>query len=40
MMIFLVLGVWMYFTKLRKKLRKDETIQIINVRGYGYKLIV
>lgn len=29
-----------FITKLRKKLKKDESIQIINVRGYGYKLIV
>ncbi|MEM9075654.1 MAG: response regulator transcription factor [Bacteroidota bacterium] len=28
-----------FITKLRKKLKKDETIQIINVRGQGYKLI-
>lgn len=28
-----------FITKLRKKLKKDENIQIINVRGYGYKLI-
>lgn len=28
-----------FITKLRKKLIKDENIQIINVRGYGYKLI-
>ncbi len=28
-----------FITKLRKKLKQDETIQIINVRGYGYKLI-
>lgn len=28
-----------YITKLRKKLKKDERIQILNVRGYGYKLI-
>ncbi|MBQ4818504.1 response regulator transcription factor [Aquimarina sp. MMG016] len=28
-----------FITKLRKKLKKDETIQIINVRGYGYKLV-
>lgn len=27
-----------FITKLRKKLRKDDKIQIINVRGYGYKL--
>ncbi len=29
-----------YITKLRKKLSKDETIKIINVRGIGYKLLV
>ncbi|AEH00326.1 response regulator transcription factor [Lacinutrix sp. 5H-3-7-4] len=28
-----------FITKLRKKLKQDETIQIINVRGFGYKLI-
>ncbi|TPV35776.1 response regulator transcription factor [Paucihalobacter ruber] len=28
-----------FITKLRKKLQKDETIQILNVRGYGYKLV-
>lgn len=28
-----------FITKLRKKLNQDETIQIINVRGFGYKLI-
>ena len=27
-----------YITKLRKKLKKDIHIQIINVRGFGYKL--
>lgn len=27
-----------FITKLRKKLSKDESIKIINVRGYGYKL--
>lgn len=27
-----------FISKLRKKLQKDEAIQIINVRGYGYKL--
>ena len=27
-----------FITKLRKKLKKDENIKIINVRGYGYKL--
>ena len=29
-----------FITKLRKKIKKDENIQIINVRGYGYKLTV
>lgn len=28
-----------FISKLRKKLSQDSTIQIINVRGYGYKLI-
>ncbi len=28
-----------FISKLRKKLKKDNTIQIINVRGFGYKLI-
>jgi DNA-binding response OmpR family regulator len=28
-----------FITKLRKKLKDDPTVQIINVRGYGYKLI-
>lgn len=28
-----------FITKLRKKLNDDVTIQIINVRGFGYKLI-
>lgn len=28
-----------FITKLRKKLKKDEGVQIINVRGYGYKLV-
>ena len=28
-----------FITKLRKKLNQDENIQIINVRGFGYKLI-
>jgi len=28
-----------FITKLRKKLKKDASIQIINVRGFGYKLI-
>lgn len=27
-----------FITKLRKKLKKDESLQIINVRGFGYKL--
>ncbi len=29
-----------FISKLRKKLAKDDSIQIINVRGYGYKLVV
>ncbi|WP_159947041.1 response regulator transcription factor [Polaribacter septentrionalilitoris] len=28
-----------FISKLRKKLKKDTDIQIINIRGYGYKLI-
>ncbi|WP_394750729.1 response regulator transcription factor [Spongiimicrobium salis] len=28
-----------FITKLRKKLQQDKDIQIVNVRGYGYKLI-
>ncbi|REE83159.1 DNA-binding response OmpR family regulator [Lutibacter oceani] len=28
-----------FITKLRKKLKEDPSIQIINIRGYGYKLI-
>ncbi len=28
-----------FITKLRKKLKKDDSIQILNVRGFGYKLI-
>ena len=28
-----------FISKLRKKLKKDQSIQIVNVRGYGYKLI-
>ena len=28
-----------FITKLRKKLKKDSSIQIVNIRGYGYKLI-
>lgn len=28
-----------FITKLRKKLQKDPNIQILNVRGYGYKLV-
>lgn len=29
-----------FISKLRKKLQKDKNIQIINVRGYGYKLVM
>lgn len=28
-----------YITKLRKKIKADSTLQIVNVRGFGYKLI-
>ena len=28
-----------FITKLRKKLKRDINVEIINVRGYGYKLI-
>lgn len=28
-----------YITKLRKKLQNDPTVEIVNIRGYGYKLI-
>jgi len=28
-----------FITKLRKKLQQDKNVQILNVRGYGYKLI-
>lgn len=28
-----------FISKLRKKLNKDENLQIINIRGFGYKLI-
>ncbi len=28
-----------FITKLRKKLKNDDAIEIINVRGYGYKLV-
>jgi len=28
-----------FITKLRKKLKQDKDIQIVNVRGFGYKLI-
>ena len=28
-----------FISKLRKKLKKDPNIQIINIRGFGYKLI-
>ncbi|WNB18301.1 response regulator transcription factor [Marivirga arenosa] len=28
-----------YISKLRKKLEKDPDLQILNIRGYGYKLV-
>ena len=29
-----------FITKLRKKLKADPSVQIVNIRGIGYKLIV
>lgn len=37
---FNVRSLHVFITKLRHKLSKDQTIQILNVRGIGYKLIV
>jgi DNA-binding response OmpR family regulator len=28
-----------YITKLRKHLKDDETVQIMNIHGKGYKLV-
>jgi len=28
-----------FITKLRKKLQEDPEVQILNVRGYGFKLV-
>lgn len=28
-----------FISKLRKKLKKDSAVQILNIRGYGYKLV-
>ncbi len=28
-----------FITKLRKKLQEDPQIQILNIRGFGYKLV-
>ncbi len=28
-----------FISKLRKKLKKDQNIQIVNIRGFGYKLL-
>jgi two-component system response regulator TrcR len=28
-----------FISKLRKKLAADQGVQILNVRGYGYKLV-
>lgn len=28
-----------FITKLRKKLAKDASVQIVNIRGQGYKMI-
>ena len=37
---FNVRSLHVFITKLRHKLSKDHTIQILNVRGIGYKLII
>ena len=29
-----------FITKLRKKLKADPSVQIVNLRGIGYKLII
>ncbi len=29
-----------FITKLRKKLKADPSVQIVNIRGVGYKLMV
>jgi DNA-binding response OmpR family regulator len=29
-----------YITKLRKLLKKDPTVEILNVHGIGYKLVI
>ncbi len=29
-----------FISKLRKKLNEDENVQIINIRGFGYKLVI
>jgi two-component system alkaline phosphatase synthesis response regulator PhoP len=29
-----------FISKLRKKLSKDPSIKIINIRGFGYKLTI
>jgi two-component system response regulator VicR len=29
-----------FITKLRKKLKADPSVQIVNIRGIGYKLII
>ena len=36
---FNALSMDVFITKLRKKLSQDDNLQIINVRGFGYKLI-
>jgi DNA-binding response OmpR family regulator len=40
MTITLMEEVWMFLSKLRKYLREDPQVEIINVHGKGYKLLV
>jgi DNA-binding response OmpR family regulator len=36
---FIARSMDVFITKLRKKLQDDPTVQILNVRGYGFKLV-
>ncbi|WP_417354056.1 winged helix-turn-helix domain-containing protein [Flavobacterium sp.] len=36
---FITRNMDVYITKLRKKLSEDASVEIVNVRGFGYKLI-
>lgn len=39
MMVYMLKSLQVFITKLRHKLANDEAINIINVRGEGYKLV-